>query len=94
MSPSPPYDPQKYLSGELRYPDKAKSKNISGTVIVKFVVEADGTIGDVSVIKRLGGGCDEEAMRVIKGMPKWTPCVMDDKKIKMPERMPVTFKFQ
>ena len=57
-----------YVSNNVKYPEEAKNKNIAGRVFVSFVVEKDGSIGEVKVLRGIGGGCDEEAVRVIKGM--------------------------
>ncbi len=61
----------KFISENVVYPVMAKESNIQGTVYVTFVVEADGSITDVKVLRGIGGGCDEEALRVVKMMPKW-----------------------
>ena len=63
----------KYLAENTRYPEMARSAGISGTVYVSFVVEKDGYIADVQLLRGIGGGCDEEAIRVVKNMPHWTP---------------------
>ena len=63
----------KYLSKNLKYPETAQKLRIQGRVFVQFIVEKDGTISDAKVVKGIGGGCDEEALRVIKEMPKWIP---------------------
>ncbi|WP_293313037.1 energy transducer TonB [Pedobacter sp. UBA5917] len=63
----------KYMERNLRYPSRAQEDNIAGKVFVSFVVEKDGSITDVSVIKGIGFGCDEEAMKVIKKSPLWKP---------------------
>jgi len=63
----------KYLADNLEYPYEARELNISGKVWVTFVVEKNGSITDVQVLRGIGGGCDEEAVRVVKAMPKWTP---------------------
>lgn len=62
-----------YLSKNISYPRIALEAGISGTVYVTFVVEKDGSITDVQLLRGIGGGCDEEAMRVVKSMPTWTP---------------------
>ena len=62
-----------YLSKNIRYPAEARQNKAQGTVYVKFTVTADGTIDDVFIEKGIGGGCNEEALRVVKQMPKWTP---------------------
>ena len=63
----------KFLIENIRYPEQAKKNNVQGTVFVSFNVETNGTISDVKVFKGIGAGCDEEAVRVIKLMPKWMP---------------------
>ncbi|WP_343524923.1 TonB family protein [Pedobacter sp.] len=63
----------KYMERNLRYPSRAQEEGASGKVFVSFVVEKDGSITDVSVIKGIGFGCDEEAIKVIKKSPLWKP---------------------
>lgn len=63
----------KYLRDNIIYPRTAKESNIQGPVFVAFVVERDGSITDVRLLRGIGGGCDEEALRVVQSMPKWTP---------------------
>lgn len=59
----------KYLTENLRYPEEARLKRISGDCVVRFVVTYEGKISNAKIIKGIGGGCDEEALRVIKEMP-------------------------
>jgi protein TonB len=63
----------KYMERNLRYPSRAQEEGAAGKVYVSFVVEKDGSITDVSVIKGIGFGCDEEAIKVIKKSPLWKP---------------------
>ncbi len=63
----------KFLAENLKYPSIAREANITGKVHISFVVEKDGRITDVRVLRGIGGGCDEEAARVISSMPRWTP---------------------
>lgn len=62
-----------YIVKHLTYPTKAHRMNIEGRVYVQFVVEKDGSITNVKVIKGIGGGCDEEALRVVESAPPWNP---------------------
>lgn len=62
-----------YLKANLKYPKVAKRKGITGEVFVQFLVDLDGSIKDAKVAKGIGYGCDEEALRLITNMPKWTP---------------------
>lgn len=61
-----------YLSSNLNYPELAMKNKISGTVIAMFIVTKDGSISDVEILRGIGGGCDEETVRVIKNSPTWT----------------------
>lgn len=62
-----------YLRNNLNYPVLARQTGISGNVYFNFIVEKDGSISNIEMLKGIGGGCDEEAYRVIKNMPKWDP---------------------
>ncbi|MBU0488596.1 MAG: energy transducer TonB [Bacteroidetes bacterium] len=81
----------KYLSENIKYPQMAKESGISGTVYVTFVVNQDGKIVDVKVLRGIGGGCDEEAIRVIKGMPKWSAGKQRGKAVRVQFNMPIRF---
>ncbi|MDI3544687.1 MAG: periplasmic protein TonB [Rikenellaceae bacterium] len=63
----------KFIRKNIKYPKQAIKDKISGTVYVQFIVEKDGSISDVKVVRGIGGGCDEEAVRVITKMPNWIP---------------------
>ncbi len=80
-----------FLSQNMKYPAEAREKNIQGTVFVEFVVLADGIIDMVKVVKGLGHGLDEEALRVVKSMPKWTPGMQSGKTVAVRYVLPVKF---
>ena len=82
----------KYVAENIKYPQAAKDKNISGRVFVGFIVEKDGSVSTVKVLRGIGGGCDEEAVRVISSMPKWKPGIKDGKPVRVSYMMPLTFK--
>ncbi|MBV8254063.1 MAG: energy transducer TonB [Chitinophaga sp.] len=83
----------RYLQRNMRYPDAARENGIYGTVPVQFVVSPDGSIGDVKVLgARKGGGLEEEAMRVIKGMPKWKPGRQGGRNVPVYFTIPVKFQ--
>ncbi len=84
----------KYVAENIKYPQAAKDKNIGGRVFVSFVIEKDGSVNEVKVMRGIGGGCDEEAVRVIKAMPKWKPGKQDGKPVRVSYMMPITFKLQ
>jgi TonB family protein len=81
----------KFLTDNTRYPEQAKKNNITGFVVVGFLVKADGTLTDFRILKSLGYGCDEEALRVARLMPPWNPGKKDGKTVAM--EMNVTVKF-
>ena len=82
----------KFISENVKYPQEAKDKNISGRVFVNFVVEKDGSVDEVKVLRSIGGGCDEEAVRVVKSMPKWTPGKQKGKPVRVSYIIPFVFK--
>ena len=83
-----------FVAKNVQYPQEARDKEISGRVLVSFIVEKDGSIADVKVVKGIGGGCDEEAVRVVKAMPKWKPGKDKGKPVRVSYMMPFTFKLQ
>ena len=80
-----------FLKKNLRFPEKAKAAGISGTVYVQFTVNADGSLSDIKVLRGIGYGCDEEAIRLIKLMPGWVPAKQRGKAVKSTMNLPVTF---
>lgn len=83
-----------YLSENIKYPEKAKDKDISGRVFISFVIEKDGSVSSAKVMRGIGGGCDEEALRVVKAMPKWKPGMMKGKPVRVYYVLPVFFKLE
>ncbi|MCK5846333.1 MAG: energy transducer TonB [Bacteroidales bacterium] len=81
----------KYLSKAIVYPEMAKESGIQGTVYVTFVVEKNGSISNVKVLRGIGGGCDEAAINAIKGMPKWKPGKQRGRAVRAQFNMPVRF---
>jgi TonB family protein len=81
----------KYLSTNVKYPVEAQKKGVSGRVIIQFVVMEDGTLGQEKVVRGVDPLLDEEALRVVKAMPKWTPGVADGKTVKVRFTIPVMF---
>lgn len=82
----------KYLSKNLKYPTQARRMGIEGTVYVVFVVNTDGSIQDVEILRGIGGGCDEEAMRVVRNAPKWEPGKQRGRPVRVKMRLPIRFK--
>ena len=83
-----------YLSKNIKYPQMARESGIQGRVFVNFVVEPDGSVSNVNVMRSLGGGCDEEAVRVVKAMPKWKPGRQRGKAVRVSYILPIVFKLQ
>lgn len=81
----------KFISKNLQYPQEAQDKNIMGTVYISFIVESDGKITNVKVNKGIGGGCDEEAVRVVKLMPNWIPAKSGGNNVRFQMIMPIRF---
>ena len=82
------------LNQNVRYPEEAFLANEQGRVIVKFIVEADGTIGDAQLVHGVSPSLDQEALRVVKTMPKWTPAKVNGKPVASWFNLPITFKLQ
>lgn len=84
----------KYLAENITYPQQAKDSGIQGRVYVTFVVEKDGSITGAKVLRGIGGGCDEEALRVVNAMPKWTPGKQLGEPVRVQFNLPVVFKLK
>jgi len=82
----------KFLSENIKYPQIARELGIQGPVYATFVVEKDGRITNVKLLRGIGGGCDEEALRVIGSMPKWEPGRQNGKEVRVQFNMPINFK--
>jgi len=83
-----------YVSQELKYPRQAVSRGIDGKVFIQFVVNRDGSLTNVEVIKGIGAGCDEEAVRVLKNAPHWNPGKQRGKPVRVQMMIPITFQLQ
>lgn len=83
-----------YIAKNIKYPQIARESGIQGRVFVGFVVEPDGSVSNVKIMRGIGGGCDEEAMRVVKSMPKWKPGKQRGKPVRVSYTLPVNFKLQ
>lgn len=81
----------KYLGSNIKYPAMARDAGIQGIVYVTFVVKEDGKIADVRVLRGVGGGCDEEAIRVVEKMPNWKPGKQRGKSVRVQYNLPIRF---
>lgn len=82
----------KWISNNLRYPEAAKQNDIQGRVIVKFVVEKDGSIGAATIAKGVDSDIDREALRIVKKMPRWKPARTNGQAVRSYFTIPVTFR--
>ena len=83
-----------YLSSNIKYPVVAEENGVQGRVVCTFVVEKDGSITDVRVVKSVDPSLDKEAMRVVKSMPKWIPGKQNGSAVRVKYTVPVTFRLQ
>jgi protein TonB len=83
-----------YLSKNVRYPEQARSNNVEGRVILKFVVNEDGSVSGITILRGIGSGCDEEAKRVLAAMPKWKPGKQNGRAVKVYFTLPIVFKLE
>lgn len=83
-----------YLSNNIKYPVVAQENGVQGRVVVSFVVEKDGSITDVKVVRSVDPSLDKEAQRVVKSMPKWIPGKQNGSAVRVKYNVPVSFKLQ
>jgi protein TonB len=83
-----------FMVKEVQYPKKAKRGGVEGQVIVGFVVDKDGSVTDVQVVRGVDPLLDAEAVRAVQAMPKWTPGTMNGKPVKVKYNLPVRFKLK
>ena len=83
----------KFIQNNIVYPKNAKEKNISGKLFLKYIINADGTISNIKILKGVAGcpECDEEGVRVVKLMPKWKPGMLNGKPVPVYWNLPINF---
>ncbi|WP_246830116.1 energy transducer TonB [Prevotella sp. HMSC073D09] len=79
----------KYLGENLKYPDKTKDRGVQGRLVIGFIVEKDGSLTDVKVLRPVDIDLDAEVLRVIKGMPKWIPGRQNGKRVRVRYLLPI-----
>lgn len=84
----------KYLNSNIKYPPAAREDNIEGRVTLKFVVDRDGSVTNIEILRDIGGGCGKEAVRVVGNMPKWRPGKQNNQSVRVYYTLPVVFKLQ
>ena len=85
---------QNYLATNVQYPLEAQEKGIQGRVICQFIINTDGTVSDVKVMRNVDKLLEAEAIRVIENMPKWNPGIKDNKIVRVKYTLPITFRLQ
>jgi TonB family protein len=81
----------KFLAINIKYPKAARDNNVQGRVIITFVVEKDGSLSNMKVVRGIGSGCDEEAVRVLSISPAWKPGIQNGKPVKVQYSVPISF---
>ncbi len=84
----------KYIYDRYKYPAIARQNGISGRILVQFIVTKEGTIEDVRIVSGIGGGCDEQALAVIRDMPKWNPGKHNGKAVNVSFMLPIKIVLQ
>jgi len=84
----------KYLRENLKYPDNTKDRGVQGRLVIGFIVEKDGSLTDVKVLRHVDVALDAEALRVVKGMPKWIPGCQDEQLVRVRYNVPVSFRLK
>ena len=82
----------RYLASNIKYPEQAKAEKIQGHVYVTFIIEKDGSISNIKLLRDIGGGCGQEAVRVVQAMPKWKPARQRGKRVRAQYTLPINFK--
>jgi len=87
-------DIYKFFAENIKYPEIAKRAGVEGRITLAFIVSKDGSITNISVLKGIGAGCDEEAVRVLGMMGKWTPGRQNGNPVRVAMSIPILFKLQ
>ena len=84
----------KYLTDSVKYPELTKKHGVQGRVVIGFIVEKDGSLTDVKVLRAVDRALDAEALRVVKGMPKWIPGSQNGQHVRVKYNVPVPFRLE
>ena len=84
----------RYLSDNLKYPDVARDNGITGIVTVSFIINEDGSVSNAKVERSIGGGCDQEALRIVSEMRKWKPAKQGGVPVAVYMKLPIVFQLQ
>jgi protein TonB len=82
----------KYVAQNIEYPKQARKMSVEGKVILQVTIDKDGSLTDIQVLKGIGAGCDEEAVKVVKESPKWNPGKQRGRPVKVKMTVPIMFR--
>ncbi|MBN2174388.1 MAG: TonB family protein [Bacteroidales bacterium] len=85
---------QKFLIENIKYPEDAKKNGVTGTVFISFIIEKDGSVSHVKMLRGIGSGCDEEALRVVSMLPNYNPGIKDGKPVRTEFNVPIKFSLE
>ena len=83
-----------FIGRNIKYPEAAKKNKIEGRVFVTFVIEKDGQVSNAKLLRDIGGGCGEEAIRVVNSMPKWKPGTQRGNPVRVQFNLPIMFQLE
>jgi protein TonB len=83
-----------FIGKNLKYPKEAIQNKIQGKVVIKLIIEEDGSISETAIVKSLGYGCDQEVSRVVKAMPRWAPGKKGNQLVRTAFELPVMFALE
>ena len=83
-----------FIADNIKYPAEAKEEGLKGRVFVNFIVEPDGSVSDIRVLRGIGGGCDEEAVRVVESLPRFKPGMQDGEAVRVSYTVPIFFRLE
>ncbi len=84
----------KFVAENLKYPAQARRIGIEGKVFVQFIIDKDGSLSDIKVVRGIGGGCDEEVLRIVNMSPRWNPGKQRGVPVKVRMMLPISFKLK
>jgi protein TonB len=93
-APAFPGGQNQFMVKNIKYPAEARNRGIQGVVVISFIVEKDGKITNITVLRNPGGGTAEEAQRLVSAMPNWEPGLKNGQPVRVRMQLPVTFRLR
>jgi TonB family protein len=94
VKPKFPGDINKYIADNIQYPDSARQKNIKGVVYVSFIVERNGFVSNIAILRTPDISLSNEARRLVSTMPRWVPGTQNGKTVRVQEMIPIRFQLE